>query len=72
MVMDFLFGKTGSTYHDSHVHDKLAAVVLNLALILVHLQIKGKYKEKNVSMATVTEEKGSVVYKVGRTDQINP
>lgn len=60
LVMDFLFGETGSIYHDlfyTIVHDKLATVVLSQALILVHLQIKGKYKEKNVPMAPVREEK---------------
>lgn len=75
MVTDFLFGETGSIYHDSLYtifRDKLAAVVFSLALSLVHLQIKGNYIEKNVPMAPVTEEKESVVYKVGCMDRVNP
>lgn len=75
LVTDFLFGETGSIYHDSLYtifRDKLAAVVFNLALSLVHLQIKGNYIEINVPMAPVTEEKGSVVYKVGCMDRVNP
>lgn len=44
-------------------HDKIAAVMPNLVLILGHPQIKGDYKEKNGSMSHVTENK-SVVFKV--------
>lgn len=75
LVMDFLFGETGSIYHNSLytiIHDKLATVVLSQALILVHLQIKAKYKDKCSHGSCQRGEGFFVVYKVGCTDRINP
>lgn len=72
MVLDFLFYETGSIYDASLFtifHDKLAAIVVNLLLILVHLQVKDNYKEKIVFMPPVTEEKESMVSKVDCTSQ---